>query len=66
MGISCPAPGSDSFDSVRNPMKFGYARVSKNDQSLDVQVEKLKAAGCDEIFRRKFLAFGRIDESWLV
>ena len=34
-------------------MKFGYARVSKNEQSLDVQVQKLKAAGCEEIFKEK-------------
>ena len=34
-------------------MKFGYARVSKNDQSLDVQIQKLKSAGCDEIFMEK-------------
>ena len=34
-------------------MKFGYARVSKNEQSLDVQVQKLTQAGCDEIFQEK-------------
>jgi DNA invertase Pin-like site-specific DNA recombinase len=34
-------------------MKFGYARVSRNDQSLDVQIEKLTKAGCDEIFQEK-------------
>ena len=34
-------------------MKFGYARVSKVDQSLDVQVQKLQQAGCDEIFKEK-------------
>lgn len=34
-------------------MKFGYARVSKNDQSLDIQIQKLSAAGCDEIFQEK-------------
>ncbi len=34
-------------------MKFGYARVSKNDQSLDVQLQKLTAAGCEEIFKEK-------------
>ncbi len=34
-------------------MKFGYARVSKNDQSLDIQVQKLTQAGCDEIFQEK-------------
>jgi DNA invertase Pin-like site-specific DNA recombinase len=34
-------------------MKFGYARVSKNDQSLGIQVQKLIQGGCDEIFREK-------------
>lgn len=34
-------------------MKFGYARVSKNEQCLDVQIKKLKAAGCDEIYQEK-------------
>ena len=34
-------------------MKFGYARVSKNDQSLEVQIQKLKDACCDEIFMEK-------------
>lgn len=31
-------------------MKFGYARVSKSDQSLDLQIQKLKIAGCEEIY----------------
>lgn len=34
-------------------MKFGYARVSKNEQSLDIQIKKLKDAGCDEVFKEK-------------
>lgn len=34
-------------------MKFGYARVSKNDQSLDIQIQKLKTFGCDEIYMEK-------------
>ena len=34
-------------------MKFGYARVSTSDQSLDIQIQKLKDAGCDRIFSEK-------------
>lgn len=34
-------------------MKFGYARVSKQDQCLTVQIEKLTAVGCDEIIQEK-------------
>ena len=34
-------------------MKFGYARVSKEQQSLDAQIDKLQQAGCDEIFAEK-------------
>ena len=34
-------------------MKFGYARVSKNDQSLDIQIKKLTQVGCDEIYQEK-------------
>lgn len=31
-------------------MKFGYARVSTDDQNLDLQREALQAVGCDRIF----------------
>ena len=31
-------------------MKFGYARVSKHEQSLSLQVDALNNAACDEIF----------------
>lgn len=34
-------------------MKLGYARVSTPDQELENQVEELKRAGCDRIYREK-------------
>lgn len=34
-------------------MKFGYARVSTDDQTLDAQIDALKEAGAEKIFKEK-------------
>lgn len=41
-------------------MKIGYARVSTQDQSLDLQIDALKKMGCERIYEEK--ASGKRDD----
>ena len=42
-----------------SPMKFGYARVSTQDQNLNLQIDALQYAGCIEIAQEKLSGAGK-------
>jgi DNA invertase Pin-like site-specific DNA recombinase len=44
-------------------MKIGYARVSSHGQSLDTQLEKLAAFGCERTFEEKASGASRVKRS---
>jgi DNA invertase Pin-like site-specific DNA recombinase len=45
-------------------MKYGYARVSTDGQSIDAQVRQLKAAGARQVFR-EVASGGKTDRAQL-
>jgi DNA invertase Pin-like site-specific DNA recombinase len=47
-------------------MKVGYARVSTDDQRLDLQIRSLKAAGCSRIYRDHGISGSKMGRPGLV
>ena len=43
----------DESDQIVSGKTFGYARVSTEDQNLDMQIQALEKYGCDEIWSEK-------------
>jgi hypothetical protein len=39
-----------SFNNRRGIMLIGYARISQETQSIDLQIDSLTATGCEKIF----------------
>ena len=46
-------------------MRLGYARVSTDEQNLDLQIKALESAGCDKVFRDRGISGSQRDRPQL-
>jgi len=46
-------------------MDIGYARVSTDDQNLNLQLQALEAAGCERIYRDRGVSGARVERPGL-
>ena len=52
-------------ETAASPYKVGYARVSTAQQSLQLQIDALQSAGCQQIYIRRWLAERKLnDRNW--
>lgn len=49
-GLAKVLPQGNNMNSTRLGQKIGYARVSTDEQNLDLQIQALKHVGCDAIY----------------
>lgn len=58
-------PGPDAIPDAPHGRRIGYARVSTEDQRLDLQIDALTRAGCTQIYRDHGVSGGRVERPGL-